>query len=370
MERKTSRTEDSASTIVEIGSIRIGHDPFPVIAGPCAVESVEQMYEVANSVAESGGAILRGGAYKHNGTPYGFRGLGREGVKILAQAGRAAGLPVVTQVLEQAEAENAAEFVDLLEIGSGSMQDFELLRAVGRIGKPVLLRRGPSATIDEWLWAAEYLLAEGNDQVVMVERGVRTFGNNRGSDMLDLTAVPHLKELTHLPVMVDPSHAAGSAHKVQPLALAAQGVGADGVIIEVHPHPEGARTASPQLNLEAFAALMTSLGINRLRQHIDQLDRQVVQLLARRQDLALEIGRTKAERGLPIYMPDRETELLAVIEEEAAHAGIDAGHVRALFHLVLAESKRLQEQLRALENAQTPAELAEPGQGSSVDPTR
>jgi len=356
MDRKTSRTEGNVSTVVEIGSIRIGHDPFPVIAGPCAIESEEQMNEVAVAVAEAGGAILRGGAYKHNGTPYGFRGLGREGVKILAAAGQSVGLPVVTQVLEQAEAENAAEFVDLLEIGSGSMQDFELLRAVGRLGKPVLLRRGPSATLDEWLWAAEYLLAEGNGQVVMVERGVRTFGNNRGSDMLDLTAVPHMKELTHLPVMVDPSHAAGSAHKVQPLALAAQGVGADGIIIEVHPHPEGARTAGPQLTLEGFAALMASLGINRLRQHIDQLDRQVVQLLARRQDLALEIGRTKAHRGLPIYMPDRESELLTVIEEEASHAGIDAGHVRALFQLVLAESRRLQQRLRASEAAQTPPE--------------
>ncbi|MEX2622709.1 MAG: 3-deoxy-7-phosphoheptulonate synthase [Acidimicrobiia bacterium] len=349
MERKTTRTERTVPTIVEIGATRIGRDPFPVIAGPCAVESDEQMHVVANAVADAGGAILRGGAFKHNGTPYGFRGLGRHGVEILAGAGRAVGLPVVTQVLEAAEAENAAEFVDMLEIGSGSMQDFELLRVVGRIGKPVLLRRGPSATLDEWLWAAEYVLAEGNSQVVMVERGVRTFGNNNGADMLDLAAVPHLKELTHLPVLVDPSHAAGEAHKVQPLALAAQGVGADGIILEVHPQPETAKTRGPQLDLESFSALMAALGINRLRQHIDQLDRHIVQLLARRQDLALEIGRTKAHRGLPIYMPDREAELLAVIEEEATHAGVDAGHVRSLFQLVLAESRRLQQKLRALE---------------------
>lgn len=347
-ERKAQRTSQSPATVVTIGGTRIGRDPFPVTAGPCAIESEGQIGEVARSVAEAGASILRGGAYKGNGGPYGFRGLGWEGVELLAQAGKEVGLPVITQVLEVKEAERAAGLVDGLEIASGSMQDFELLREVGRLGKPVLLRRGPSATLDEWLWAAEYLLAEGNGQVVMVERGVRTFGNDAG-DMLDLGAVPHLKELTHLPVMVDPSHAAGVAHKVQPLALAAQGVGADGVIIEVHPSPAVARTNPAQLDLEGFSTLMASLGIHRLRTHIDQLDRQIVRLLSRRQDLALEIGRTKADRGLPIYMPDREAELLTVIEEEATRVGVDAGHVRALFQLVLAESRRLQQILRAEE---------------------
>jgi len=349
MERKAQRTSQTPTTVVVIGTHRIGQDAFPVIAGPCAVESRQQIQEVAQAVADSGAAVLRGGAYKSDGTAYGFRGLGREGVEMLAEAGKHVGLPVVTQVLEAAEAERAAELVDVLEIASGSMQDFELLRVVGRLGKPVLLRRGASATLDEWLWAAEYLMAEGNTQVVMVERGVRTFGNS-GSDMLDLGAVPHLKELTHLPVMVDPSHAAGVAHKVQPLALAAQGVGADGVIVEVHPDPPAARTNGPQLDLDAFVVLMASLGIHRLRQDIDQVDRHIVRLLSRRQELALEIGKTKADRGLPIYMPDREAELLNVIEEEASHAGVDAGHVRALFQLVLAESRRLQQILRTEES--------------------
>ncbi len=347
-ERKARKTSASSPTVVLVGSTRIGKDPFPVIAGPCAVESEAQIREVAKAVADSGAAVLRGGAYKSGNAPYGFRGLGREGVEMLAQAGKEVGLPVATQVLEAKEAENAAGLVDVLEIASGSMQDFELLREVGRLGKPVLLRRGPSATLDEWLWAAEYLLAEGNGQVVMVERGVRTFANS-GGDMLDLGAVPHLKELTHLPVMVDPSHAAGVAHKVQPLALAAQGVGADGVIVEVHPSPASAQTNLSQLDLGGFVALMASLGIHRLRAHIDQLDRQIVRLLSRRQELALAIGRTKADRGLPIYMPDREAELLTVIEEEATHVGVDSGHVRALFQLVLAESRRLQQILRAEE---------------------
>jgi 3-deoxy-7-phosphoheptulonate synthase len=205
MERKASRISGGAATVVEIGGIRIGHDPFPVIAGPCAVESEEQMLASAHAVADAGAAILRAGAYKPSTTPYGFRGMGRDGVKLLAAAGAEVGLPVLTQVLEARDAEETVDQVDALEIGSGSMQDFELLRVVGRLGKPVLLRRGASATLDEWLWAAEYLLAEGNPNIVLVERGVRSFGGG-SSDMLDITAVPHLKELTHLPVIVDPSH--------------------------------------------------------------------------------------------------------------------------------------------------------------------
>lgn len=361
MDRKTSRTLGGKATIVSIGRTRVGQDPFPVIAGPCAIESKEQITSTASAVADAGAAVLRGGAYKSNGTPYGFRGLGRDGVRMLAEAGRAVGLPVATQVQEASDAEDAAEHVDALEIGSGSMQDFELLRVVGKLGKPVLLRRGASATLDEWLWAAEYVLAEGNDQVILVERGVRSFGG--GTDMLDISAVPQLKELSHLPVIVDPSHAAGEANRVQPLALAAQGVGADGVIIEVHPDPATARTEGPQLDPDAFQVLMTSLGIHRLRHHIDQIDRHIVRLLSRRQDLALEIGKAKANRGMPIYMPDREAELLQVIEEEASRSGIEPTHVRALFQLVLAESRRLQQIMRAA--SQSPASSLKPPAGKN-----
>jgi 3-deoxy-7-phosphoheptulonate synthase/chorismate mutase-like protein len=344
MERKATQIRDR--TVVEIGRTRFGIDPFPVVAGPCAVESTEQMSTVATAVKEAGAVMLRAGSYKSNTTPYGFRGLGRDGVKILAAAGAEVGLPVATQVLRAEDAEDAAERVDAIEVGSGSMQDFELLRVLGRLGKPVMLRRGASATLDEWLWSAEYVLAEGNEKVILVERGVRTFGGLE-ADMLDITAVPQVKELSHLPVIVDPSHAAGLVKRVQPLALAAQGVGADGVIVEVHPDPAGAKTTGPQLDLDGFVALMTALGINRLRTTIDQIDRQIVRLLSNRQELALEIGKVKAEQGLPIYIPDREAELLAIIEEEASRAGIDPGHVRALFQLVLAESRRLQQLLRS-----------------------
>lgn len=346
MERKAHKIAGGTPTVVSVGTVRIGHDPFPVIAGPCAVESREQIHTVAEVVSEAGADVLRGGAWKSTSSPYGFRGLGAEAVSMLADAGRAVGLPTVTQVLEAAHVEIAADAVDMLEIASGNMQDFELLRLAGRAGKPVLLRRGPSATLDEWLWAAEYLLAEGNDQIVLVERGIRTFGATDG-DTLDIGAVPGLKETTHLPVMVDPSHTSGGPMRIRPLALAAQGVGADGLIVEVHPSPEVARASLAQIGAGTFEDLMAALGISRVRRHIDQIDRQIVRLLARRQDLSLEIGRTKEARGLPVHMPDREEELVEVVRTEASHLGVDGRHVEELFTIILAESRRLQHQQRS-----------------------
>ena len=346
MQRKAYKIPGQPRTVVAVGPVRIGHDSFPVIAGPCAIESEEQIMAVAYAAAESGLSVLRGGAWKSTSSPYDFRGLGDEGLDMLAAAGKAVDLPTVAQVLEAAHVDLAVERVDMLEIASGNMQDFELLRLAGRSGKPVLLRRGPSATIDEWLWSAEYLLAEGNEQVVLVERGIRTFGTV-GSDTLDIGAVPTLKETTHLPVMVDPSHSAGGPMRVRPLALAAQGVGADGLIVEVHPSPEIARSSQAQLGIGGLEELMTALGISRVRRHIDQIDRQIVRLLARRQALSLEIGRVKQARGLPVHIPDRESELLDLIKEEATHLGVDNAHVEALFELVLAESRRLQHEMRA-----------------------
>ena len=354
MQRKAHKTPGREPTVVTVGDVRIGHDPFTVIAGPCAVESESQIMAVAEAAAHVGASVLRGGAWKSSSSPYEFRGLGEEAVAMLAKAGQATGMPTVTQVLEASHVQIAAQSVDMLEINSGNMQDFELLRMAGRSGRPVLLRRGPSATIDELLWAAEYLLAEGNEQVVLVERGIRTFGTV-GVDTLDIGAVPTLKGITHLPIMVDPSHASGGAVRVQPLALAAQGVGADGLIIEVHPQPEVARTSFNQMGIGGFEELMTALGISRVRRHIDQIDRQIVRLLARRQNLSLEIGRVKQARGLPVHIPGRESELLNVIRDEAIHLGVDARHVEDLFELVLAESRRLQHEMRAASGEVTEA---------------
>ncbi len=342
-ERKAVRVEGGIDrSVVEVGSVRFGHDPFPVIAGPCAIESEEQIRTIAEAVAAAGGAVLRGNAFKLGSSPYDFRGLGEPGLVMLERAGREVGLPTVSQVLEPSDVGAAADRVDMIEIHSGSMQNFELLRVAGRAGKPVLLRRAPSATVDEWLWAAEYVLAEGNPDVVLVERGIRTFGGT-ASDTLDISSIPEVKEHSHLPVIVDPSHAAGGAAKVGPLALAAQGVGADGVVLEVHSHPESAKSNPSQLSPEEYSALMFRLGVNRMRAHIDLVDREIVRLLAKRQQMSLEIGRVKAERGLPIFAPEREKELMEVIRKEAELSGIRPDHVEALFHLVLAESRAVQE---------------------------
>ncbi len=346
MHRRATRGEEGARTIVEVGSARIGFDPLTVIAGPCAVETADQMFEVAAGVAQAGAAVLRGGAFKRGSSPYSFRGLGEEGLLMLEDAGRRVGLPTVTQVLEPADVGAAVAHVDMLEIHSGSMQNFELLKEAGKADIPVLLRRAPSATIDEVLWSAEYLLAEGNPQVVLVERGIRTFGSSH-RDTLDISSVVDLKEVSHLPVLVDPSHASGGANRVPPLALAAQGVGADGLIIEVHPRPEEARSEGPlQLDIAEFKALMFSLGVNRMRGHIDLLDREIVRLLARRQELATEIGKVKAVQGLPIRARSREGELLAIIREEAEIRGLRPEHAEELFQLVLEESRRIQEEMR------------------------
>lgn len=345
MERRATNP-DGPRTVVTVGGVRIGHDPFPVIGGPCAIESEQQMMEAAEAVAGAGASVLRGGTFKQGSSPYAFRGLGDEGVLILERAGKAVGLPTVTQVLEPRDVDAVADRVDMIEIHSGSMQNFELLRVVGKTGKPVMLRRGPSATLDEWLWSAEYLLAEGDDQVVLVERGIRTFGSGT-RDMLDISSVPTLREMSHLPVVVDPSHASDGAPKVPPLALAAQGVGADGLIVEVHPQPAAARSEGPrQLDAEEFSALMYRLGVNRMRAHIDLVDREIVRLLARRQEMSLEIGRVKAARGLPVHAPDREAELLAIIRDEADAQGLPPDLVENLFEQVLAYSRKVQEEMR------------------------
>ncbi len=342
-ERKAVRVDGGVDrSVVEVAGARFGHDPFPVIAGPCAIESEAQIRIAAEAVAEAGGVMLRGNAFKPGSSPYDFRGLGVDGLVLLERAGKDVGLPTVSQVLEPADVEAAAERVDMIEIHSGSMQNFELLKVAGRSGRPILLRRAASATVDEWLWAAEYVLAEGNPDVVMVERGIRTFGGN-GADTLDISSIPEVKELSHLPVIVDPSHAAGGSAKVGPLALAAQGVGADGIVLEVHPDPANAKSNPSQLSIEEWAALMFRLGVNRMRAHIDLVDREIVRLLAKRQEMSLEIGRVKAERGLPVFAPERERELMEVIRKEAELCGIRPDHVEALFHLVLAESRSVQE---------------------------
>jgi 3-deoxy-7-phosphoheptulonate synthase len=241
-------------TVVEIDGRRIGGDHFSLIAGPCTVESRDQVMTTAHAVHEAGASLFRGGAYKPRTSPYAFQGLGQEGLRLLAEAKAETGLPIVTECMDARDVEPVLEVADVVQVGARNMQNYPLLSELGRSGRPVLLKRGLSATLEELLMAAEYVLKEGNPNVLLCERGIRTF-ETAYRFTLDLMAVPVLKEMTHLPVIVDPSHAAGRRDLVQPLSLAAAAVGADGLIVEVHPEPDKAICDGPQqLYADRFAA--------------------------------------------------------------------------------------------------------------------
>jgi len=236
-----------------VAGVPIGPDTLTVIAGPCAVETAEQTLAAAVMARAAGASLLRGGAYKPRTSPYAFQGLGEEGLRLLAQARAETGLPIVTELMDLADAEAVLEVADVVQIGARNMQNYPLLEEVGRSGRPVLLKRGLSSTLDELLMAAEYILKEGNESVMLCERGIRTFETSYRFT-LDLMAVPVLKERSHLPVIVDPSHAAGRRDLVTPLSLAAAAVGADGIIVEVHPEPDEAVCDGPQqLRADEFA---------------------------------------------------------------------------------------------------------------------
>jgi 3-deoxy-7-phosphoheptulonate synthase len=233
-------------TVLDIAGRKVGGQNFALIAGPCTVESREQTLETARVVRDAGATLLRGGAYKPRTSPYAFQGLGQEGLRLLAEAKLETGLPVVTELMDARDLEAVLEVADVIQIGARNMQNYSLLSEVGRSMCPVLLKRGLSATIDELLMAAEYILKEGNGSVMLCERGIRTFETAYRRATLDLMAIPILKELSHLPVIVDPSHAAGRRDLVLPLSLAAAAAGADGIIVEVHPQPELAICDGPQ----------------------------------------------------------------------------------------------------------------------------
>ena len=232
-------------SVIQVGDVAIGGDRLVVIAGPCAVESRERTLEIARAVKRHGAVLFRGGAFKPRTSPYSFQGLEAEGLKILAEVREETGLGVVTEMTSPGQADLMMKYVDVVQVGARNMQNFELLKSIGRIGKPVLLKRGLSATIEEWLMAAEYILSEGNDHVILCERGIRTY-ETYTRNTLDLSAIPIIKKLTHLPVIVDPSHATGIREKVSPMARAAIATGADGLIIEVHTNPEEALSDGPQ----------------------------------------------------------------------------------------------------------------------------
>jgi 3-deoxy-7-phosphoheptulonate synthase len=255
-----SRQLRKEHTVVDVGNKKIGNGSLVIIAGPCSVESREQLLETARAVKASGADMLRGGAYKPRTSPYDFQGLGVEALRFLEEASKETGLPIVTEVMSEADVEVVAGYAHMLQVGARNMQNFSLLRKLATVKKPILLKRGPSATVKEWLLAAEYLLAGGNHDVVLCERGIKTF-ETATRNTLDLAAVALVKELSHLPVLADPSHGTGLRSLIVPMSKAAAAVGADGLIVEVHPCPERALSDGPQsLDLPGFETLMQELG--------------------------------------------------------------------------------------------------------------
>ena len=257
--KRASREFHPASTVVDIRGIKIGDGTPVVMAGPCAVESREQLLETAQLVKEGGAQFIRGGAYKPRTSPYAFQGLEEEGLKYLAEAREKTGLAVVTEVTVVEAVDTVAAYADLLQVGARNMQNFGLLKAVGRAGKPVMLKRGLAATIDEWLNAAEYIMNEGNPNVILCERGIRTY-ETYTRNTFDISAIPAIKHLSHLPIIADPSHGTGKWRMIKPVSLASIAAGADGLIIEVHPNPARALSDGPQsLTPENYRDLMASV---------------------------------------------------------------------------------------------------------------
>ena len=301
-----SREFKGTETEIAVGPIKIGGGRLAVVAGPCAVESREQIFEVAAQLRESGAVALRGGAFKPRTSPYSFQGLGKPGVELLKEAGERYGMPIFSEVVAAEYLPMLADCVDVLQVGARNMQNFELLKRVGALGKPVLLKRGLAATIEELLMSAEYLLAHGTDSVILCERGIRTF-ETYTRNTLDLSAIPVVKKLSHLPMLVDPSHGTGRRDQVQPMALAGVAAGADGILVEVHPDPDAARSDGPQsLYPGQFEKLMRD--IERLA---PVLGKEV-----------LRLPRTDRPRQRAVAAPDMETDAVSVAfqGERGAHS--------------------------------------------------
>jgi len=255
----SSKEFQPQDTTIKVGDLNIGGEEVVVMAGPCAVETEEQVLETAHAVKAAGANILRGGAFKPSTSPYGFRGLGEDGLKILARAREETGLPIITEVMTPQDVELVLGYTDILQVGARNMQNFILLDEVGKARKPVMLKRGMSATIEEWLLSAEYILSQGNRQLMLCERGIRTFETYTRNTM-DVSAIPVIEKLSHLPIIADPSHGTGKWHLVAPLALAAVAAGADGLMIEVHPSPDHAlKDGAQSLTFENFQRLMAQV---------------------------------------------------------------------------------------------------------------
>ena len=383
MRTLVSRRPDRDSTVISVRReglppVEIGGRAIVVTAGPCAVEDRRMLLDVARAVKAAGAAMLRGGAFKPRSSPYAFQGLGASALELLEEARAETGLLIVTEVLDPRDVELVAQHADVMQVGTRNMQNYALLAELGRARRPVLLKRGYAATIEELLMAAEHVMANGNADVILCERGIRTF-ETQTRNTLDVAAVPVLKADTHLPVIVDPSHAAGRSDLVAPLALAAIAAGADGLLIEVHPEPESARSDGEQaLTPAAFATLMRRVAVlaavsgrhlrlvakdgpakepvspdeadayalpeslKHVRSEIEHIDRELVSLIVRRVLLAREAGFVKREAGLPVVDPVQERVVLSRARSLADEAGLPYPELRELLRHVIAVSRRAQ----------------------------
>jgi 3-deoxy-7-phosphoheptulonate synthase len=357
LEHQKDRTRITIGGKVPIGA----GSPLAVMAGPCSVESVDQLITTARLVQHEGAHMLRGGAYKPRTSPYAFQGLGEDALELLVEARKETGLPIVSEMTDASQMESFEEHVDLIQIGSRNMHNFTLLRAAGQGRTPVLLKRGFGATIDEWLMAAEYVLSAGNANVILCERGIRTF-EPATRNTLDLSAVPVLREKTHLPIIVDPSHGTGKRSLVGPMALGAAAVGADGLLIEVHPDPPHARSDGDQsLSFPEFGALMDELRrleflrkkrptttrstllaaeVGEMRERIDDIDDELMRLVEERGQLALAIQDAK---GIESHGHDVERERQVISRAvEVADGPMDADELEVVLSAVVKASRQMQ----------------------------
>jgi 3-deoxy-7-phosphoheptulonate synthase len=338
---KSTRKPELGTRVVSAADMRFGDGSFPVLAGPGAVESQEQIVAAASAISDAGGLVIRSATFLPPDVARDFVPLGREGLLLLEHAAKGAGIASSTFVFDAAEAMVAATHVDLLEVGPSRMGDAALLAAVGSVGKPVIVHRGSDATIDGWLAAAS-TVANGGADVILCERGSQGH-DPRTSGTLDISAVAVVQQLADHPVVVNPAPIVGSLDLIRPLALAARVAGADGLMVAVHPDPDGAlfRTGG-HLNAEAFAALMEALGIPSLRDEIDRIDRELLKLVARRLRNSVEIGLIKHSRGEPMHSPEREAELIEEVRADATDAGLDPAYMEAIMRVVLDHSKTAQ----------------------------
>lgn len=335
---KSHRKPGATTRVVRVGDTKFGDGSFPVLAGPAAVESEEQIVAAAEAVSAAGGLVLRSAAFLPDDLAGGFAPLGARGLWLLEHASLTTGLATATFVFEPNQVELASNHVDLLEIGPSRMNDASLLEAVGSSGRPVVVHRGPGATVDDWLTAANSVRSAGSE-VMLCERG--SDGHDpRTAGTLDISAVAVVQQLSDYPVLVNPAPLVGSLDLIAPLALAARGAGADGLMVATHPNPSGARfRAGGHLDLASFAELMDQLGIPSLRDDIDRIDRELLKLISRRLSNSVEIGRLKTDKNLPLESPEREVELINEARADALEIGLDPDYIEEVMRVVLRHSK-------------------------------